>query len=180
MVSRSLDFFYPLFRWDFLSTDVPFCLGSLASSSARRATPHCFVFFSLSQRLAGIDLKGLKTGMVTIADMLSIANNFGKEWMWVGRLLGLEDSLLDGIKEDLSQTYECTYKMLEWWCKKKDSDATYECLARALLHRTVGMREVAEKFCVDHREKEIGMFQLLNDITTLSLREYQNTRQKDC
>lgn len=104
----------------------------------------------------GIDLKGLKTGMVTIADMLSIANNFGKEWMWVGRLLGLEDSLLDGIKEDLSQTYECTYKMLEWWCKKKDSDATYECLARALLHRTVGMREVAEKFCVDHREKEIA------------------------
>ena len=136
-------------------------------------------FFFLSQRLAGINLKGLKTGMVTIADMLSIANNFGKEWMWVGRLLGLEDSLLDGIKEDLSQTYECTYKMLEWWCKKKDSDATYECLARALLHRTVGMREVAEKFCVDHREKEIGMFQLLNDITTLSLREYQKTRQKD-
>lgn len=116
--------------------------------------------------------------MVTIADMLSIANNFGKEWMWVGRLLGLEDSLLDGIKEDLSQTYECTYKMLEWWCKKKDSDATYEYLARALLHRTVGMREVAEKFCVDHREKEIGMFQLLNDITTLSLREYQKQDKK--
>lgn len=104
----------------------------------------------------GIDLKGLKAGEVSISAVLSIANNFGKEWVWVGRLLGLEDSLLDSIREDHSQAYECTYKMLELWCKKKSGNATYECLARALLHRTVGMREVAEKFCVERREKLIA------------------------
>ena len=37
------------------------------------------------------------------------------------------------------------------------------------------MREVAEKFCVDHWEKEIDMFQLLNKTMTLSLWEYQKT-----
>ena len=37
------------------------------------------------------------------------------------------------------------------------------------------MREVAEKFCVDHWGKEIGIFQLLNEIMTLSLGEYQKT-----
>ena len=57
VVSRSLDFFYPLFRWDFLSTDVPFCLGTLASSSARRATPHCLVFFFSLNALQGSTLK---------------------------------------------------------------------------------------------------------------------------
>ena len=41
------------------------------------------------------------------------------------------------------------------------------------------MREVAEKFCVDHWEKEIDMFQLLNETMTLSLWEYQkNTQDK--
>ena len=37
------------------------------------------------------------------------------------------------------------------------------------------MREVVEKFCVDHWEKEIDMFQLLNETMTLSLWEYQKT-----
>ena len=89
--------------------------------------------------------------------MLSMASEFGKEWVWVGRLLGLEDSVLDDIKEDHTRVYECSYKMLELWGKKLNASATYERLARALLHRAVGMRDVAEKFCIEHRELEIGM-----------------------
>lgn len=151
-------FFNPLFGGDFLSTEVPFCLGSFTKSFSLFRCCCCFFFFVFvfSQPFSGIDLKGLKAGEVSISAVLSIANNFGKEWVWVGRLLGLEDSLLDSIREDHSQAYECTYKMLELWCKKKSGNATYECLARALLHRTVGMREVAEKFCVERREKLIA------------------------
>ena len=65
--------------------------------------------------------------------------------------------------------------------RKRNADATYKSLSQTLLHRAICMREVAEKFCVDHWGKEIGIFQLLNEIMTLSLREYQKTlKTKDC
>lgn len=97
-----------------------------------------------------IDLKGLKTGVVSSSDLLSIAKELGIKWVWIGRLLGLEDSLLDGIREDHIQVSDCQYKMLELWRRVKTTGATYQCLARALLHRTVCMRDVAEKFCVEN------------------------------
>ncbi|KAJ7381111.1 hypothetical protein OS493_004709 [Desmophyllum pertusum] len=102
-----------------------------------------------------IDLQGhLKSGQVSMSDIISIANDLGKDWLWVGRLLGLEDATLDGIRDAHTQMYECSYKMLEIWVERRITQATYECLARALLHRTVGMRDVAEKYCLDHRESQ--------------------------
>ena len=65
--------------------------------------------------------------------------------------------------------------------RKRNANATYKSLAQTLLNRAICMREVAEKFCVDHWGKEIGIFQLLNEIMTLNLREYQKTlKTKDC
>lgn len=91
--------------------------------------------------------------------MVSISNDLGKNWLWVGRLLGLEDTALDDIREVHEQMYEYSYQMLELWAKKNCGQATYEWLARALLHRTVGMRVIAEQYCLEHRESQSGMLQ---------------------
>ncbi|XP_078366715.1 uncharacterized protein LOC144650828 isoform X2 [Oculina patagonica] len=102
-----------------------------------------------------VSLQGrLRSVQVSGSDMVSISNDLGKNWLWVGRLLGLEDTALDDIREAHTQMYECSYQMLELWASKNCGQATYEWLARALLHRTVGMRDVAEKYCLEHRESE--------------------------
>lgn len=92
--------------------------------------------------------------------MVSISNDLGKNWLWVGRLLGLEDTTLDDIREAHEQMYACSYQMLELWAKKTDTQATYAFLARALLHRTVGMRDVAEKYCFERGESQSGMYRI--------------------
>ena len=89
--------------------------------------------------------------------MISIANDLGKDWLWVGRLLGLEDTALDDIKGTHTRMYEYSYNMLLLWVNSQGAQATYECLARALLHRTVGMRDVAEKYCLEPPESQTGM-----------------------
>ena len=95
-----------------------------------------------------INLEGqLKDGQVSKDDMNSISKDFGKDWLWVGRLLGIEDSELDNIRELHTQLYECSYQMLQSWSGKNGDRATYECLARALLHRAVGKRDIAENYC---------------------------------
>ena len=99
----------------------------------------------------------LKTGQVSKSDMVSISNDLGKNWLWVGRLLGIDDAALDDIRENHTQMYEYSYQMLESWEKKCCAQATYEWLARALLHRTVGMRDIAEKYCIEHQESQSGM-----------------------
>lgn len=64
----------------------------------------------------GICLQGqLKRGKVSESDVVAMANDLGKEWMWVGRLLGLEDTALDDIKESHDKLYECSYEMLVSW-----------------------------------------------------------------
>ena len=88
--------------------------------------------------------------------MVAMANDLGKEWMWVGRLLGLEDTTLDDIKESHDKLYECSYEMLLSWTQKNSAQATYHWLAQALLHREVGMREIAEKYCIEHQEAQSG------------------------
>ena len=88
--------------------------------------------------------------------MVAMANDLGKEWMWVGRLLGLEDTTLDDIKESHDKLYECSYEMLLSWSQKNAAQATYHWLAQALLHRAVDMREIAEKYCIEHLKSQSG------------------------
>lgn len=119
----------------------------------------------LSQYLTEIDLEGLKlkAGVVASSELPSIAKELGINWVWIGRLLGLKDSSLDVIRENHTQVSDCQHKMLELWCKEKTTGATYQCLARALSHRTVSMRAVAEKFCVENQGKKMGRFQSFNN-----------------
>lgn len=95
-----------------------------------------------------INLEGqLKDGQVWKDDINFISEDIGKDWLWVGRVLGIEDSELDNIRESHTQLSEWSYQMLQSWAGKNGDQATYECLARALLHRAVGKRDIAEKCC---------------------------------
>ena len=89
--------------------------------------------------------------------MNSISQDLGKDWLWVGRLFGIEDAALDSIREAHTQLYECSFEMLKLWVGKNGDQATYECLARALLHRAVGKRDIAEKYCLEQGQPQNGV-----------------------
>ena len=76
-------------------------------------------------------------------DLQGIAENLGNQWLWVGRLLSLDDSLLERIKEENPRNMsECSYQMLDAWTKKYGVNATYNWLALVLLHIVVQLRSV--------------------------------------
>ena len=91
-------------------------------------------------------------------DRTSISKDLGKDWLWVGRLLGIGDAALDNLKELHKDLDECSYHMLKTWTRTSGERATYELLARALLHRAVGKRDIAEKYCLERRQPQSGMF----------------------
>ena len=90
----------------------------------------------------------LRTGKVSDTAIDAISNELGTKWIWVGRLLGLEDSVLDDIRENNGSLYECSHTMLLSWIQKSTSQATYEWLAQALSHTAVGKGLIAEKYCI--------------------------------
>ena len=98
----------------------------------------------------------LKCGEVSSSDLFNIAADLGKEWMWVGRLLGLEDTPLDGVKETHEHPNDWCYQMLLLWKQKNGTHATYSWLAQALLHRAVGKRFFAEKYCIELQQPADG------------------------
>ena len=98
----------------------------------------------------------LRGGHLSGEDLSQLSSELGKAWMWVGRLLGLDDSSLDGIKEAYDQQFEWCYEMLRLWTQRNSTQATYQWLAQALLHQAVGKRDLAEKYCIVHREQGNG------------------------
>lgn len=101
----------------------------------------------------------LRTGKVSDTDIVAISNELGAKWIWVGRLLGLEDTDLDDIKENNGSLFECSHTMLRSWTQRSSSQlATYEWLAQALSHTAVGKGLIAQKYCIqDIRESQGGI-----------------------
>ena len=98
----------------------------------------------------------LRTGKVSDTAIDAISNELGTKWIWVGRLLGLEDTELDDIRENNGSLYECSHTMLLSWTQKSTSQATYEWLAQALGHTAVGKGLIAEKYCIQDISKSQG------------------------
>ncbi|KAK2566998.1 hypothetical protein P5673_008768 [Acropora cervicornis] len=109
--------------------------------------------------------KPLKSEQLSGGDLNQLSNELGKAWMWVGRLLGLDDSSLDGIKEAHDHQYEWCHEMLALWTQRNTTQATYQWLAQALLHEAVSKRDLAEKYCILHREQgtDLTLFPLAPD-----------------
>ena len=105
----------------------------------------------------------LKCGNVSEDDLCGLANELTvQDCIWVGRLLGLEDSLLDGIKEEhCDDMFVCRRSILRQWIKRTGTaQATYSQLAQALLHQALKKRKIVQKYCVVHQEEQSGKYNI--------------------
>ncbi|XP_068718194.1 uncharacterized protein [Montipora capricornis] len=91
-----------------------------------------------------------KTGTPSSDDVLLIANELGSSWKMVGRALNVPDGVLEQIEEDEPKLFEKCYSVLRTWKETFASDATYQCLARALQHPLVKRPNLAVKYCGLH------------------------------
>ena len=75
---------------------------------------------------------------------MKIAAEIGTSWRWLGRVLKLEESVLESIDYEEGRLSEKCFRTLVKWRQYQGSRATREELACALSHRIVGRRDVAE------------------------------------
>lgn len=79
--------------------------------------------------------------------MITISKELGKTWMFVGRLLGLEDTKLDDIKINEGDLQQCCFKMLMTWIQTSGREATFKRLGEALSHPAVKLHKIAAQYC---------------------------------
>ncbi|XP_068718549.1 uncharacterized protein [Montipora capricornis] len=107
----------------------------------------------MSSEAVHVDLDpnfSFKTGIPLSDDVLLIANELGSSWKMVGRALNVPDGVLEQIEEDEPKLFEKCYSVLRTWKETFSSDATYQCLARALQHPLVKRPNLAVKYCGLH------------------------------
>ncbi|XP_068699861.1 uncharacterized protein [Montipora foliosa] len=91
-----------------------------------------------------------KSGTPSDRDLLDVAHELGTSWRMLGRALDVPESVLEQIQEDNAELSERCCKVLIRWKQMSASDATYQRLAQALQHRSVGRRKLAVKYCGLH------------------------------
>ena len=94
-----------------------------------------------------LDQQSCKTGTPSIDDLLLLAFELGTSWKMLGRALALPEPVLEQIEVDNPKLSERCYGVLRRWTEVFGSAATYESLARSLLHPIVGRGELAAKYC---------------------------------
>ena len=70
-----------------------------------------------------------------------------EKWKKLGRRLKVSDPTIQEINEAHDQLSEKGYHMLKHWKQEKGSAATYQALWKALQHKRVQRKDLAEKFC---------------------------------
>ena len=132
----------PLFLFPFLPPSLPTFLLRPPTQISELLIYFCFSILEILEK------SHLRTGKVSDNDIVAISNELGTKWIWVGRLLGLEETELDDIKENNGSVYECSHTMLLSWTQRSTSQATYEWLAQALRHTAVSKDLIAQKYCI--------------------------------
>ena len=94
----------------------------------------------------------VKEGTPEDDDLEGLAEEIVAEWIELGRrLLKNHEANLYAIDKENEKYSDKAYKMLLKWKRAKGSGATFHVLHKALCHRLVNRRDLAEKFClVDH------------------------------
>ncbi|XP_031567891.1 uncharacterized protein LOC116302684 [Actinia tenebrosa] len=92
-----------------------------------------------------------KDGKPSNEIILVLAKDILMIWKKVGRALKLEETDLEEIDLDFTGVYEKSYQMLRRWTESQGSDATYEVLARTLLHPTVNRCDLVIRFCITEK-----------------------------
>ena len=111
-----------------------------------------YVFVSLFTYLQSLFflVENVKQQKIRESDLMKIGNEIIKQRCRLGRVLGVEDGELEQIKENYREdSLEQSFRILKRWMEIKGSDATYTALAKALLDRTVALKSVLQKFCLE-------------------------------
>lgn len=107
----------------------------------------CLIIYSLCFFL----VENVKQQEIRESDLMNIAKEIIKKRYRLGRVLGVQDSDLEQIKEDYhGNILEQSFRILKRWLEIKGSHATYSALAQALLDRTVNLTGVKEEFCLEN------------------------------
>ncbi|XP_015748513.1 PREDICTED: uncharacterized protein LOC107328287 isoform X2 [Acropora digitifera] len=88
-----------------------------------------------------------KPGTLSRDDVLLLAHELGSSWKMVGRVLNVQDSVINEIEANESKVSEKFYSVLRRWQEMYPSDAEYHRLASALQHPVVGRADLAAKYC---------------------------------
>lgn len=98
-----------------------------------------------------------KSGSPSSDDLLLVASELGSSWKVLGRALHLPEPVLEQIEEDERTLSDKCCRVLIKWTEAFGSDATYQCLARALQHPIVRRPALAAKYCDAYRETPIDV-----------------------
>ena len=87
------------------------------------------------------------TSRPTDEELEKLGFDIAKDWMKLGRRLGILDAKLQEIGQAYEQLSEKGYHMLMHWKQSKGTAASYQALRNALQHDLVERQDLAEKFC---------------------------------
>ena len=111
-----------------------------------------YLFVSLFTYLQSLVflVENVKQQEIRESDLMKIGNKITKKCYRLGRVLGVQDSELEQIKENYhGNILEQSFRILKRWLQTKGRGATYTVLAQALLDRTVALKDILEEFCLE-------------------------------
>ena len=82
--------------------------------------------------------------------MKELGNEIAKNWMKLGRGLGVKEAKLHDIQIEYEELSERGYHMLMHWKQENGHEATYQILNSALRHKLVQRKDLAEQICYNH------------------------------
>ena len=60
-----------------------------------------------------------------------VAKVIGNKWRWLGRSLGVEETVIENIQTENEKQEECAFQVLRKWSVSKESKATVHLLMKA-------------------------------------------------
>ena len=91
-----------------------------------------------------------KDGVVEDGELEELSEQLGSSWEKLARRLKFKKAQITGFDKDNQEYAKKALGMLERWKEKCGPDASYRVLYKALRHRLVQRRDLAEQFCIVH------------------------------
>ena len=96
----------------------------------------------------------IKSGSPSDKKLEKLSSELLDEWLPLGRRLKVTNARLTAFDRGNDSYTEKRYKMLLHWKQQHGKKkATYRVLYKALCHKHVGRRDLAQDFCCKHREE---------------------------
>ena len=92
----------------------------------------------------------IKDGVVKDDELEELSEQLGNSWEKLARRLKFTKAKIIGFHKDNEEYAKKALGMLEKWKEKCGLAASYRVLYKALRHRLVQRRDLAEQFCATH------------------------------